>query len=132
MTRNREILLDNRPTGGAWVSNFRPVDSEVPPLQDGQVLVRNHYLSRDPCMRWCMNDARSGANSQPLGQVTQGGTVGEHLDIWPQALSEFAGLVASGKLRPRESVAPWLASAPEAFLEILKGRNFGRQLAKLI
>jgi len=62
----------------------------------------------------------------------QGFIVSEHMDIWPQALSELAGLVASGKLRPRESVAQGLASAPEAFLGMLKGRNFGKQLVKLI
>jgi NADPH-dependent curcumin reductase CurA len=45
----------------------------------------------------------------------------------------FAGtLVATGKLRPRESVAQGLASAPEAFLGLLKGKNFGKQLVKLI
>jgi NADPH-dependent curcumin reductase CurA len=338
MTQNRQILLDNRPTGEASVSNFRLVSNEIPPLQDGQVLVRNHYLSLDPYMRGRMNDARSYADPQPLGQVMQGGTVGEvvesrnprykpgdqvagmggwqeftvvdaaqaaamrqvdtthiplsyylgavgmpgvtawyglvkickpgegetvvvsaatgavgsafaalararglrvvgiaggpekcayavgelgfdacidykphqdaaalsralkeacpdgidchfenvggmvldavltrmnahgrialcgmiagydgqplplahpamilvsrlklqgfivseHMDIWPQALSELAGLVASGKLRPRESVAQGLASAPEAFLGMLKGRNFGKQLVKLI
>ena len=338
MTQNRQILLDNRPTGEASVSNFRLVSSEIPPLQDGQLLVRNHYLSLDPYMRGRMNEARSYADPQPLGQVMQGGTVGEvvesrnqrykpgdqvvgmggwqeftvvdaaqaaamrkvdtthiplsyylgavgmpgvtawyglvkickpgegetvvvsaatgavgsafaalartrglrvvgiaggpekcayavdelgfdacidykphddagslsralkeacpdgidchfenvggmvldavltrmnahgrialcgmiagydgqplplahpamilvrrlklqgfivseHMDIWPQALSELAGLVASGKLRPRESVAQGLASAPEAFLGMLKGRNFGKQLVKLI
>ena len=338
MTQNRQILLDNRPTGEASVSNFRLVSSEIPPLQDGQLLVRNHYLSLDPYMRGRMSDARSYADPQPLGQVMQGGTVGEvvesrnqrykpgdqvvgmggwqeftvvdaaqaatmrkvdtthiplsyylgavgmpgvtawyglvkickpgegetvvvsaatgavgsafaalartrglrvvgiaggpekcayavgelgfdacidykphqdaaalsralkeacpdgidchfenvggmvldavltrmnahgrialcgmiagydgqplplahpamilvsrlklqgfivseHMDIWPQALSELAGLVASGKLRPRESVAQGLASAPEAFLGMLKGRNFGKQLVKLI
>ena len=338
MTQNRQILLDNRPTGEASVSNFRLVSSEIPPLQDGQLLVRNHYLSLDPYMRGRMSDARSYADPQPLGQVMQGGTVGEvvesrnqrykpgdqvvgmggwqeftvvdaaqattmrkvdtthiplsyylgavgmpgvtawyglvkickpgegetvvvsaatgavgsafaalartrglrvvgiaggpekcayavgelgfdacidykphqdaaalsralkeacpdgidchfenvggmvldavltrmnahgrialcgmiagydgqplplahpamilvsrlklqgfivseHMDIWPQALSELAGLVACGKLRPRESVAQGLASAPEAFLGMLKGRNFGKQLVKLI
>ena len=338
MTQNRQILLDNRPTGEAGVSNFRLVSSEIPPLQDGQLLVRNHYLSLDPYMRGRMNEARSYADPQPLGQVMQGGTVGEvvesrnqrykpgdqvvgmggwqeftvvdaaqaaamrkvdtthiplsyylgavgmpgvtawyglvkickpgegetvvvsaatgavgsafaalararglrvvgiaggpekcayavgelgfdacidykphqdaaalsralkeacpdgidchfenvggmvldavltrmnahgrialcgmiagydgqplplahpamilvsrlklqgfivseHMDIWPQALSELAGLVASGKLRPRESVAQGLASAAEAFLGMLKGRNFGKQLVKLI
>ena len=62
----------------------------------------------------------------------QGFIVSEHMDTGPQALSELAGLVAGGKLRPRESVAQGLASAPEAFLGMLKGRNFGKQLVKLI
>jgi NADPH-dependent curcumin reductase CurA len=52
--------------------------------------------------------------------------------VWPEALQELGGLVASGKLRPRETIAQGLASAPEAFLGLLKGRNFGKQLVKLI
>jgi hypothetical protein len=54
------------------------------------------------------------------------------MEIWPQALQELGTLVGSGKLRPRESVAQGLASAPEAFLGMLKGRNFGKQLVKLV
>jgi NADPH-dependent curcumin reductase CurA len=41
-------------------------------------------------------------------------------------------LVATGKLTPRESIAQGLAAAPEAFLGLLKGQNFGKQLVKLI
>ena len=338
MPTNRQQLLDNRPDGEAVASNFKLVSAETPPLKDGQVLVRHHYLSLDPYMRGRMNDAKSYAAPQPLGQVMQGGTVGEvvesrspkfavgdkvvgvggwqeyavavadqpgmlrkvdtthvplshylgavgmpgvtawyglnriiqpkagqtlvvsaasgavgsafgalakarncravgiaggpdkcryvtgelgfdacidyrehkdagslskalkeacpdgisghfenvggmvldavmlrmnahgrialcgmiagydgqpipmaypqllltnrirlegfivseHMDVWPQALQELGGLVATGKLRPRESVAQGLASAPEAFLGMLKGRNFGKQLVKLV
>ena len=338
MPRNRQFLLDSRPQGEARASNFKLVTSETPPLQDGQVLVRHHYLSLDPYMRGRMDEAKSYARPQPLGQVMQGGTVGEvvesrapgfepgdkvvgmggwqeysvvdaaqpgalrkvdtsqvplsyylgavgmpgvtawyglvrilqpkagqtmvvsaaagavgsafgalarargcrvvgiaggqekcdyvvkdlgfdacvdykqhadasslsralrqacpegvhgyfenvggmvmdavmlrmndfgriavcgmiagydgqpvpmtypqiilrsrltvegfivseHMEVWPQALQELAGLVAAGKLRPRESVAQGIESAPEAFLGLLKGRNFGKQLVKLI
>jgi len=337
MPKNKQILLDNRPQGEASASNFKLVESDTPALKDGEVLVRHHFLSLDPYMRGRMNDAKSYAAPQPLGQVMQGGTVGEvvesrspkyaagdkvvgfggwqeysvvaadqpgalrkvdtthiplshylgavgmpgvtawyglngiiqpkagqtlvvsaasgavgsafgalakargcravgiaggpdkcryvteelgfdacvdyklhkdaqslskaikeacpdgvdgyfenvggmvmdavmlrtnafarialcgmiagydgqpipmaypqlmltnrllvqgfivseHMDIWPQALQELGGLVASGKLRPRESVAQGLAAAPEAFLGMLKGRNFGKQVVKL-
>jgi NADPH-dependent curcumin reductase CurA len=338
MPQNQQILLDNRPQGEATVHNFRLVSTETAPLQEGQVLVRHHYLSLDPYMRGRMNDGKSYAQPQPLGEVMIGGTVGvveeshhpkfkagdsvvgmggwqhysvvqgdalgmlrkvdtthvplshylgavgmpgvtawyglvkiiapkagetvtvsaasgavgsaygalakargcrvvgiaggkdkcdyvvnelgfdacidykqhadaaslskalrdacpngidghfenvggkvldavmlrtnafarsavcgmiagydgaplpmavpslilinrmkiegfivsEHMEIWPEALQELGQLVASGKLRPRESVAPNLASAPEAFLGLLKGKNFGKQLVKLI
>lgn len=338
MPQNRQFLLDSRPRGEASASNFKLVTGETPPLQDGQVLVRHHYLSLDPYMRGRMDDAKSYAKPQPLGQVMQGGTVGEvvesraagfkpgdkvvgmggwqeysvvdaaqpgalrkvdtsqvplsyylgavgmpgvtawyglngilkpkagqtlvvsaaagavgsafgvlarargcravgiaggaekcdyvvrdlgfdacidykqhadagslskalreacpdgvhgyfenvggmvmdavmlrmndfgriavcgmiagyngkpvpmtypqiilrsrltvegfivseHMEVWPQALQELAGLVAAGKLRPRESVAQGIESAPEAFLGLLKGRNFGKQLVKLV
>ena len=62
----------------------------------------------------------------------RGFIITEHMDMWPQALAELAPLVAEGKLRYRESVAEGLAAAPEAFIGLLKGRNFGKQLVKLI
>ncbi len=62
----------------------------------------------------------------------QGFIVSEHMEVWPQALKELGGLVASGKLKPRESIAQGIESAPEAFLGLLKGRNFGKQLVKLV
>ena len=58
--------------------------------------------------------------------------VSEHMQLWPEALKELGTLVATGKLKYRESVAQGLASAPEAFLGLLKGRNFGKQVVKLV
>lgn len=77
MPSNIQVLLDNRPQGEATVGNFKIVTTETPALQDGQVLVRHHYLSLDPYMRGRMNDSRSYAQPQPLGEVMIGGTVGE-------------------------------------------------------
>lgn len=77
MPTNRQILLDNRPKAEATVENFKLVSAETPALQDGQVLVRHHYLSLDPYMRGRMNDSKSYAASQPVGEVMLGGTVGE-------------------------------------------------------
>ena len=62
----------------------------------------------------------------------EGFIVSEHMEVWPEALTELGGLVGSGKLRPRESVAQGIAAAPEAFLGLLKGKNFGKQLVKLV
>jgi NADPH-dependent curcumin reductase CurA len=62
----------------------------------------------------------------------EGFIVSEHMHLWPEALKELGTLVATGKLKYRESVAEGLASAPQAFLGLLKGRNFGKQVVKLI
>jgi NADPH-dependent curcumin reductase CurA len=62
----------------------------------------------------------------------QGFIVSEHLDLWPQALGELVPLVATGKLKYRESVAQGIESAPAALLGLLKGHNFGKQLVRLI
>ncbi|MEO8021261.1 NADP-dependent oxidoreductase [Polaromonas sp.] len=77
MPKNQQILLDNRPTGEAVASNFKLTSSDTPALQDGQVLVRHHFMSLDPYMRGRMNDAKSYVQPQALGQVMGGGTAGE-------------------------------------------------------
>ena len=62
----------------------------------------------------------------------EGFIVSEHMEVWPEALKELGTLVGTGKLRPRETIAQGIAAAPEAFLGLLKGKNFGKQLVKLI
>jgi len=74
---NRQILLASRPTGWVEESNFKLVETPVPAIADGQVLVRNHFLSLDPYMRGRMNDTKSYAAPVNLGDVMIGGTAGE-------------------------------------------------------
>lgn len=74
---NRQILLVSRPTGEPTADNFRLVSTPLPALQEGEVLVRHHFMSLDPYMRGRMSEAKSYAKPQPLNEVMQGGTVGE-------------------------------------------------------
>ena len=62
----------------------------------------------------------------------RGFIVSEHMDLWPQGLQELSTQVASGSLKFRESVADGIAAAPQAFIGLLKGQNFGKQLVKLV
>jgi hypothetical protein len=62
----------------------------------------------------------------------RGFIVSDHLDVWPQALAELGRGVATGKIKFRESIAEGLPAAPEAFVGLLQGRNFGKQLVKLV
>ncbi len=101
-------------------------------------------LSRmNPFGRIAMCGMIAGYDGQPLplqnpqlilvSRLTiEGFIVSEHMDVWPEALRELGGYVAQGKLKFRESVAQGLASAPEAFMGLLKGKNFGKQLVKLV
>jgi NADPH-dependent curcumin reductase len=75
ITMNFQILLVSRPSGDAVAENFRLIEAPLPALQDGQVLVRHHFMSVDPYMRGRMNDAKSCFEPQPLNAVMQGGTV---------------------------------------------------------
>ena len=76
-TINKQWHLVSRPSGEPTPDNFKLVQTPVPELQDGQVLVRHHFMSLDPYMRGRMNDGKSYAQPQPLNAVMQGGTVGE-------------------------------------------------------
>jgi NADPH-dependent curcumin reductase CurA len=61
----------------------------------------------------------------------QGFIVRDHTDVWPQALRELAGHVAQGELRYRESIADGIENAPGAFIGLLRGENFGKQLVRM-
>jgi NADPH-dependent curcumin reductase CurA len=61
----------------------------------------------------------------------RGFIVSEHPEFWPQALTVLGQGVASGRIKYRETVADGLAAAPEAFIGMLRGRNFGKQLVRL-
>ncbi len=62
----------------------------------------------------------------------QGFIVSEHPALWPKALAELGAGVATGAIKYRESVAQGLEAAPGAFLGMLQGKNFGKQLVKLV
>jgi NADPH-dependent curcumin reductase len=74
---NKMWLLVNRPKGEPEVSDFKLVEKPLPPLREGEILVRNHFLSLDPYMRMRMKETKSYAPPQPLNEVMIGGTVGD-------------------------------------------------------
>jgi NADPH-dependent curcumin reductase len=74
---NRKVLLASRPEGAVSEQNFRIVDAPMPQPADGEVLVKNEWLSIDPYMRGRMSDAKSYVPPAQLDQVMVGQTVGE-------------------------------------------------------
>src|SRR5947209_7536537 len=75
--RHRRVLLAARPVGAPRESDFRLVEAPVPDSGGGEFLVRGIYLSLDPYMRGRMSAARSYAPPVGLGEVMEGGVVGE-------------------------------------------------------
>ncbi len=61
----------------------------------------------------------------------QGMIVFDWKERYPEGRSALAGLLAQGKLKYRESVAEGIENAPQAFIGLLKGQNFGKQLVRL-
>jgi NADPH-dependent curcumin reductase CurA len=76
VTQAREVHLASRPSGAPTQDNFSLVSVDLPPLQDGQILVRNDFMSVDPYMRGRMNDVKSYVSPFQVGAALDGGAVG--------------------------------------------------------
>ncbi len=74
---NKQILLAQRPAGLPDASTWNIVDTEVPELQDGQLLIRSIYISLDPAMRGWLRDVRSYLPPVGIGEVMRAGAVGQ-------------------------------------------------------
>jgi len=70
-----QVRLAARPHGVPMPDDFETVSVDLPPLEDGQVLLEVRYLSLDPYMRGRMSEAESYAAPVPVGGVMLGGTV---------------------------------------------------------
>ncbi|HEY7238093.1 MAG TPA: NADP-dependent oxidoreductase [Burkholderiales bacterium] len=78
--QNKRVLLASRPSGWPSEANFRIEEAPLPQPAQGEVLVRNLWLSLDPYMRGRMSDAKSYVKGVELGEVMVGQTVGEVVD----------------------------------------------------
>ena len=77
---NHEIRLASRPKGIPTAANFTLTQTELEPLQDQQVLIRNLFMSVDPYMRGRMNEGKSYVPPFELGKPLEGGAVGEVIE----------------------------------------------------
>lgn len=76
-TRNVQIRLASRPSGWVTEDNFSVTDEAVPDVENGQLLIRNIFMSVDPYMRGRMNDTKSYVPAFQIGEVLQAGVVGQ-------------------------------------------------------
>ena len=109
----------------------------------GGLILDAVMLRANPFSRVAMCGMIAGYDGQPLPMANpalilvnrmkiEGFIVSEHMAVWPDALRELGAGVATGRLKYRESITQGLEHAPEAFIGLLKGRNFGKQLVKLV
>jgi len=77
---NKRIVLASRPKGWVTEENFRLETAPLPRPAEGEVLVKNLWLSLDPYMRGRMDDVKSYVKGVDLGEVMVGQTVGEVLE----------------------------------------------------
>ena len=74
---NRRVVLASRPAGWVTEDNFRIESATLPSPGEGEVLVKNLWLSLDPYMRGRISEAKSYVKGVELGEVMVGQTVGE-------------------------------------------------------
>jgi NADPH-dependent curcumin reductase len=98
--KNLQIHLIDRPQGLPTLDIFKEVETEVPPLQDGQLLIKNHYISLDPAIRGWMNAGTTYIPGMALNAPIRAFTLGEVIE---SQNAEFAvGTFVSGLLGVQE------------------------------
>lgn len=75
--QNRQVRLASRPSGWVTEENFTFTEAAVPEPGDGQLVIRNIFMSVDPYMRGRMNDTKSYVPPFQVGEVLQAGVVGQ-------------------------------------------------------
>ena len=116
---NQQILLKSRPVGAPSADDFEAGEALIPSPEDGQVLLKNLYLSIDPAIRGWMSDAKSYLPPVAIGEPVRSGTLSQIIESnaegWPvgqivQALAaweSFSAVPASnlhGKVKTIEGV----------------------------
>jgi NADPH-dependent curcumin reductase CurA len=118
--------LTKRPQGLPTMDDFELREIELPPLGDGMVRVRNHWLSVDPYMRGRMNDVKSYVPPFQLGEPMDGGAIGEVIDSNAEGFAPGDLVQHMAGWRDEAVVAaataqklPELGVPPERFLGVL-------------
>jgi NADPH-dependent curcumin reductase len=98
--KNLQIHLIDRPQGLPTLDIFKEVEMEVPPLQDGQLLIKNHYISLDPAIRGWMNAGTTYIPGMALNSPIRAFALGEIIE---SQNADFAvGTFVSGLLGVQE------------------------------
>ncbi|MGN6057136.1 MAG: NADP-dependent oxidoreductase [Sphingomicrobium sp.] len=118
--------LMSRPQGLPTHENFALKDIELPQLGEGQVRVRNRWLSVDPYMRGRMNDVKSYVPSFQVGEPMEGGAIGEVIESKAEGLQpgdlvqHMAGWRDEAVVAARTAQKlPQIGAPPEQFLGVL-------------
>ena len=107
--KHREVHLKSRPQGTPTRENFDVVEVETPSPRDGEILVRNEWMSVDPYMRGRMREGKSYVPPFQLGEPMEGGCVGKVLESKCEGFAE--GDYVLGDLGWREA---WCAGPDHA------------------
>ena len=74
---NKQITLKNRPKGTPDKNTWQFEENPVPELEEGEILIQQHYISLDPAMRGWMNDTKSYIPPVAIDSVMRAGSIGK-------------------------------------------------------
>ncbi len=74
---NKKLVLVKRPVGAADASTWSLETNPIPQINEGEILVKQHFISLDPAMRGWMNEGKSYIAPVEIGAVMRAGSVGE-------------------------------------------------------
>ncbi len=77
---NKQVILKSRPVGMPEPSTWELVETAIPVAGEGEIVVKNHYISLDPAMRGWMDDRKSYIPPVELNDVMRSGSIGEVVD----------------------------------------------------
>ena len=108
---NRQVRLKSRPSGIPQAEHFEIVEAPVPDPSDGQVLVRNIYLSVDPAMRGWVSAVANYSEPVALGEVMRSGAVGRVESLEVPTFTQVTAWLACSAGRTSLSWPPRRSSA---------------------
>lgn len=115
--------LMSRPQGLPTDENFALKEIDLPSLAEGQICIRNQWLSVDPYMRGRMNDVKSYVPPFQIDQPMDGGAVGEVVESRAEGFSAGDRVLHMSGWRDEAVVdartvnkLPDLGADPQAFL----------------
>ncbi len=77
MTSNRKFILKKRPQGTPKPEDFELITENIPELDEGSILIRNHYISLDPAIRGWLDDTPSYLPPVEIGQSVRATAIGQ-------------------------------------------------------
>ena len=123
MAGNKQVRVAGRPTGIPQAEHFEIVDSDMPAIGEGQILVRNLFLSVEPAMRGWLVDKSNYSQPIEIGSVMRALTVGEVIE------SRAPGLAAGDQLMGWFGWQEFAAAAPEAVIRKVEDADLSPSLA---
>lgn len=78
---NKQYKLAKRPIGLPEADTWTLETHPIPAISDGQVLIKQHYISLDPAMRGWINEGKSYIEPVEVGAVMRAGSIGEVIEV---------------------------------------------------